>query len=273
MQTALITGGTSGVGLSIAEALLAQNYKVYIVGQNEKKLRSVDARLSARYPGNIEPVQLDLSVTGNVKSFAQTFANENKSLDVLANVAGIMQPQRTETVEGIEKTFAIGYLSAFILSTQLVDIIEKAQHGRIVNVGGAPRFVLKKPLNFDELQYTRNYDAFRAAITTVHAKAVLTEILAGEYTAKGIDVNSFHPGWVRSDLMHDMPGRIKIVEKLIYPLMTAECKTGIYVSSSPEIQGLTGYFFSSPRKRVQLDYGESYKSSLLQKTDEILQAS
>ena len=51
MQTALITGGTSGVGLSIAEALLAQNYKVYIVGQNEKKLRSVDARLSARSPG------------------------------------------------------------------------------------------------------------------------------------------------------------------------------------------------------------------------------
>ena len=142
MKTALISGGTSGIGLSIAKALLHQKYKVYFIGSNPEKGKAVESMLDAQSPGNAEFVQLDLSNIKDVKNFAGKFIENHGELDLLANIAGVLMPTRQITDEGFEKTFSVGYLSAFVLSTELAPLLEKAHNGRIANVAGVISFVM-----------------------------------------------------------------------------------------------------------------------------------
>jgi NAD(P)-dependent dehydrogenase (short-subunit alcohol dehydrogenase family) len=266
MKAAMITGGTSGIGLAIAKGLLEKQYKVHLIGRTSEKGKAIETALNAQYPGNAKFIQLDLSNVSEVKIFSKQFLENQSKLDVLANVAGVMEPKREITKEGFEKTFAIGYLSAFVLSTQLAPLLENAPHGRILNVAGVPSFVFKARVDFEDMEFSANYNSFRTAITTVHAKTVLTEILSKKFASNGIDVNSFHPGAVRSDLMKNMPWWGLLMGKLLSPFMLTTCKTGIYVCSSPEIQGISGKFFKN-KKAINLDFDTRYKERLWQETE------
>lgn len=269
MKTALITGGTSGIGLSMAKALLQKKYKVYLIGRNSEKGKAIESALDTQYPGNAKFIQLDLSNIRGVKIFSKQFLENHSTLDVLANVAGVMEPERQLTKEGFEKTFSIGYLSAFVLSTELAPLLEKAPHGRIVNVAGVASFVLKARIDFEDMDFSNNYNSFRTAITTVHAKTVLTEILSKKYASKGIDVNSFHPGAVRSDLMQNMPWWGRLMDKLLSPFMSKTSKTGIYVCSSPDIQGTSGKYFKN-KKALTLNFEKSYRERLWQESEALI---
>ena len=269
MKTALISGGTSGIGISIAKDLIKKDYKVYLIGSNSNKGKSIETSLSKQYPGQVEFIQLDLSNIRNTKKFASDFSKKNTKLDLLVNTAGIMAPKRIITDEGFEKTFAVGYLSAFVLSTELAPLLEQADHGRIANVAGAKSFILNAKLDFDDLTFSKNYSTFKTAITTVHAKTVLTEILAVKYASKGIDVNSFHPGAVKSTLMKNMEWWKRLLFAVPNFFMSKESKTGIYVSSSPKINGVSGKYFEKT-KPVELNFDKEYKQNLWEHTKILL---
>ena len=124
-----------------------------------------------------------------------------------------------------------------------------------------PSFVLKAKLDFGDLSFSKNYSSFKAAITTVHAKTVLTEILSDKYASLGVDVNSFHPGAVQSDLMKNMKSFQSFIFKILSVFMAKECKTGIYVSSSDQLRGISGKFFNK-KKALNLDFNSDYKKQL-----------
>ena len=269
MKTALIAGGTSGIGRSIAGALLEKNYELILIGRNAEKGAEVKAALDADHPGHTQFVQLDLSEIKAVRGFAEQFAETHKKLDLLANVAGVMVAQRQITDEGFERTFAVGYLSAFVLSTQLAALLENAPNGRIANVAGVESFVFKAKLDFDDLTFSRDYGSFKAAITTVHAKTVLTQILAEKYTQAKIDVNSFHPGAVRSDLMKNMPWLTRQLFRIPSLFMTKTSKTGIRVAGDTDLQGTSGKYITD-KKVVDLDFEMSYQDRLWQETEKML---
>jgi NAD(P)-dependent dehydrogenase (short-subunit alcohol dehydrogenase family) len=260
MKNALISGGTSGVGHSVVRALLQDGYQVSFIGRNGDKGRAVEAALNARHEGRAAFVQLDLSRVKNVQAFARDFAKKHDSLDLLANIAGAMIPERTLTEERLEKTFAIGYMSAFVLSTELGPLLAKAR-GRISNVAGVPTFVFKAKLDFDDIGFATKYSSFKTAITTVHAKTVLTEILAEKYAGQGIDVNSFDPGAVRSDLMKNMKSGKRVLFGFLNLFMAKESKPGIYVCTAAEIEGVTGKFFVKRTPR-ELNFDQGYKVRL-----------
>ncbi len=199
MKTALITGGTSGIGLSMAKALLQKKYKVYLMGRNSEKGKAIESALDTQYPGNVKFIQLDLSNISGVKIFSKQFLEDHSKL----------------------------------------------------------------------MDFSVNYNSFRTAITTVHAKTVLTEILSKKYASKGIDVNSFHPGAVRSDLMQNMPWWGRLMDKLLSPFMSTTSKTGIYVCSSPDIQGTSGKYFKK-KKALTLNFEKSYRERLWQESEDLI---
>ena len=272
MKTALITGGTSGIGASIAKGLVPKDYKVILIGSNLEKGQTIESELNAQYPQGAQFIQLDLSNMNDVKKFSKQFLESHSKLDVLANIAGIVFPKRNVTNEGFERTFAIGYLSAYILSTLLAPLLENAPNGRIINVSGSgkPSHFTKRKLDFDNLDFSKNYSGPQAAITTVHAKTILTEILSEKYASRGIDVHSFSPGLVRSNLLYDMPLWMRIIEKLFYPIFYKEsCETGIYVCSSSDIQGITGKFFDK-KTALPLKFKKSDRDRLWQESENLI---
>jgi retinol dehydrogenase-12 len=270
-KTALVTGGTSGVGLSIARALARSGVEVHFIGTSEEKGKRVEQELNETGEAICRFIKLDLSSLRDVKDFANAFQSEVPYLDILANVAGVTLPERQETSEGIEKTFAIGHLSAFLLCRELAPLLSKAEHPRIMNVGGVPQFILKQRPDFDKkLDFTENYRGMRVAIDTVHAKTVLTEVYADKLASQGIDVNAFHPGAVKGDLGRDMSFPKSFFFKIANAFMAKTSKTGIYVATSDDVQGVTGQFFVNKKPRA-LSFEQEYKDRLWNATEEIIE--
>ena len=269
-KIALVTGGTSGVGLSIVKELVNNDFYVHFIGSNSEKGEAVEAELNETKGEVSKFAKLDLSNLRSVDEFANKFKNEVPQLDILLNVAGVMLGSRQETKEGIEKTFAIDYLSTFILCRELESLLEKASHPRILNVSGAVSLVLKPNLNFKDLNSTNNYKGMGVAILGVHAKTVLTEILAEKLKSKNIDVNAFHPGAVKSDLDRHMAFPMNMIIKIMKPFMASKSETGIYVSLSKEVEGVTGQLFAK-KKAIPLNFDQAYKDQLWNATEQILE--
>jgi len=268
-KIALITGGTSGVGLSIAKGLLAQNYHTYIIGSNAEKGKLVETNLKQSYSKNVTFIQVDLSNLQEVKQFTNDFVAEHDHLDVLANVAGVILSKRSLNPQGFEKTFTIGYLSTYLISNNLAPLLEKAPHGRICNVSGSSRFVFGTKLDFNDLTFSKKYNGFRAAIASIHAKTVLAEILSEKFKDRGIDVNSFDPGGVRSDLLDNVKLLGPVVKVLQNIVMKKDSETGICVTSAKELVGITGKYFVK-KKAISLNFEKAYKSKIVQISNELL---
>lgn len=267
-QTAIVTGGTSGVGLSIVRALARDNWDVHFIGRNAERGQAIVQEIEQGGKGKAIFIQQDLSRTGEVKVLANRLLKDLDRLDLLANVAGVVLPKRKETADGIEMTFAVNYLSAFIFSTTLAPLLESSAPSRIANVAGSPSQIMKTRLNFDDLYLEKKYSAIRAAFGAIHAKTVLTSILAEKYAERGIDVNSFHPGLVRSGLGRDFPFPLNILFKIGQPLISKDSKTGIYVCTSPEVKGQSGLLFEK-KKGLELDFGQDYQGHLWSRSVEI----
>ena len=268
-KTALVAGGTAGVGLSIVRALVRSGVEVHFIGTSEEKGRRVEQELNTASDAVCRFIKLDLSSLRDVIGFAEAFRSEVPQLDVLANVAGVTLPERQETSEGIEKTFAIGHLSAFLLCRELAPLLEKADHGRIMNVGGVPRFILNPRPDFEtKLEFTEKYSGMRVAIDTVHAKTVLTQVFAEKFAGQSIDVNAFHPGTVKGDLGRDMSFPKNVLFKVANAFMSETSKTGNYLATSDEVKGVTGKIFVGSKPRP-LSFEQDYKNQLWNATEEM----
>ena len=268
-RIALITGGTSGVGLSILPDLVKAGFHVLFVGTNDEKGRDIEVELNASDPSASTFVKLNLSDLRAVRDFAQQFRIDYPALDLLLNVAGAMFPERRVTEEGFETTFAIGYLSAFVLCRELAPSLANVNHSRVVNVAGLPRLVLNPALDFENLDFKKNYKGMRVAITTVHAKTVLTEILAERLREQNIDVNSFHPGAVKGDVGRNMTFPMNAVFAVANLFMASKSTSGIHLSTAKEVRGVTGHLFVG-KKSTPLHFDSEYKAQLWRQTERML---
>jgi NAD(P)-dependent dehydrogenase (short-subunit alcohol dehydrogenase family) len=266
-KTALVTGGTSGIGLSMLPALIEAGYTVHFIGRDADKGQQIESELKAAHHGEdvARFVKLDLSDIGKVKAFVESFRQEVPVLDLLANVAGLMLPERQVTGEGFEKTFAVNYLSAYVLCRELTPSLAKATSPRIVNVAGLPRFVLTQALDLDDLGFEKKYDGMDVSIKTVHAKTVLTEILAEQLRDQGITVNSFHPGAVQGNVGRDAFFPMRAVFAVANLFMSKTSESGVHVSTSDEVAGMTGKFFVG-HKGQDLAFDADYKETLWART-------
>lgn len=271
MKTALITGGTSGVGLSIAKELVQRDYNVVLIGRNRERGEKIIRELNTKRPESTQFIALDLGHIRHVHQFSEQFMDNHERLDVLANIAGVVYPTRQETREGLEKTFAVSYASAFVLSTQLVPVLENTPGSRIVNVAATPSKIFKTRIDFDDIDFIKNYNGFKTSLVAVHAKTVLSEILSEQYASKGIDVNAFNPGIIRSNIMGNMPGFMQCMTTLFSPFMAKTSRNGVYVCSSKEIQGTSGKLYHK-KHAYPLNFEPTYKEKLWQQSEHLINA-
>ena len=88
-KTAIITGGTRGIGRAVVERLLEEGLSVAFCGQSDESVRRATGELSQRYPGKVFGKKCDVSKRGEVEAFF-TFAQEQLGrMDILVNNAGV----------------------------------------------------------------------------------------------------------------------------------------------------------------------------------------
>src|SRR3954454_15658274 len=120
-KVVLVTGAASGIGQAAAQGFALLGARVLAVARNEKRARDAQAALT----GNVEGVACDVSSVGALRELAARVGH----VDVVVNNAGVMPPERTRSVDGVELTFATHVLGPWVLMQALGDRVE-----RVINV-------------------------------------------------------------------------------------------------------------------------------------------
>jgi len=139
-RSAIVVGGTAGIGRGIAVRLAQAKFDVTIVGRSAERGREVIEEMKTRggEQGKHEFVNLDASLIRNLRAFAKSYAETHSSLDVLVETQGIATIQgRTETDEGIDVKLALHYYGRVALIEALLPLLRASPSGRVLSVFSA----------------------------------------------------------------------------------------------------------------------------------------
>lgn len=191
-KTALVTGSTSGLGEVVARRLGGMGATVIVHGLNEQRGAEIAAEITRAGPGKAVYYSGDLGSLAEVRALAQRVKANHKRLDLLINNAGIggaSNGARRESVDGYELVFAINYLSHFLLTRELLPLLEASAPARIVNVAS----IGQRPINFDDVMMQDGYQTMAAYSQSKLAQIMFTITLSEMLDPKKVTVNSLHP--------------------------------------------------------------------------------
>jgi NAD(P)-dependent dehydrogenase (short-subunit alcohol dehydrogenase family) len=251
-KTCLVTGATSGIGAVTALELARLGATVLVAGRNAAKCRARVEAIRRETGARVEEVVADLASQAQVRRMALEIAARFARLDVLVNNAGTYLFERTLTPEGLEKTFAVNYLSHFLLTNLLLDRLAASPSSRVVCVSSSAH--LRGRIDFDNLQGERHYDRLDAYARSKLAILMFTYELARRRKGARPTANALHPGIVATSLGSEngfLRGwlRVRVRNLVDRSMITPEegARTSIYLASSPEVEGVTGRYFDQGR--------------------------
>ncbi|TKJ23600.1 MAG: short-chain dehydrogenase [Promethearchaeota archaeon Loki_b32] len=250
----IITGANSGIGKATALGLAKLGAKVVMLCRNKTRGEEAQNEIITK-SGNksIDLLLADLSSQSSIRQFVSEFEKKYDKLDVLINNAGVNPSKRYETIDGIEKAFAINTLAPFLLTNLLLPILKNSVPARIINVASA---VQSKSINFENLQFKKHFRSWKAYSQSKTALIVNTYEFARRLNGTGVTSNCLHPGAVKSNITRDYKGIIKFFIKLIFcfaksPKKVAE--TSVYLASSQDVEKISGKFFIDKKEEKSKD--------------------
>ena len=273
-KTVLVTGANQGIGKATAIALAAKGAHVVLVARSAEKGRAALAEVQAAGNAGAELVVGDLSSQEQVRRVAAELKAAHARLDVLVNNAGVYVPERHVTVDGLEETFALNHLGYFLLTRELLPLLQATPGARIVNVSSEAHRGAK--MHWDDLQLERTgYRGFKAYGQSKLANVLFTYELARRLEGTGVTANCLHPGVIGSGFGQTYGGALSVLVKIARPFMlTPEdgARTSVYLASSPEVEGVTGKYFSKckPVKSNAVSYDLQSQQKLWSLSEQLL---
>lgn len=202
MKTILVTGGTSGTGKGIAMSRLKKGDRVIVLGNSQingdiflKEIKKIGVEKRAFY------IQTDLSSVEENKRIVQEITNRFESLDAIVFCAAKNSSTYIETQEGFELTFALSYLSRFILSYGLKELLEKSDNPIIINLCGSG---MKGEVNWNDLQHKQTFKAQKVMFHSSRLNDLLGVRFAQNDTVGKIKYILFNPWGVRTPGMKEV---------------------------------------------------------------------
>lgn len=257
MQTVLITGANSGVGLATAQALAAQQYKLILLVRSQQKAdETVKEILKVSPKATLTCFLADLEDLASVKRASDEIKAQYSSIDRLINNAGYSPVGIHFTKDGYEKSFVANHLGHFVLTLNLLGLLKKSPESRVINVSSAAHGLGKIERLFQK-NNTKLSDMGAYGDGKL-ANILFTKALAKLEKGSSITAYSLHPGVVKSNFGSDMNGLLKIIFSLARPFMISTeegAETSLYLATT-NIQNLrnrNGYYFAKSKPTSMLN--------------------
>lgn len=219
-NTYLITGANTGAGFQAARILLSKGAEVVMLNRNEAKSQNAIKELKESLGANVSVsyILMDLSDLASVRRAAAEVNNKVEKIDALICNAAIAQvPTQKHTKDGFESQLGVNHYGHFVLCGSLLDRVEASQ-GRIVIVGSEGYKMGIKTIQFDDMNWDKNYNPMN---TYCHSK--LAQIMFGyelqdklKAAGRGVKVFVCHPGSSATSLIKNSGG---LRDRIIFGLM------------------------------------------------------
>jgi short-subunit dehydrogenase len=187
MSTALVTGGTSGIGAAFARELASRGWDLVLVARDESRLAEMATELSGV---RVEVLPADLADRADVERVARRIESTDAPIDLLINNAGfgIHTSLLAADISLIDRAWEVMMRAVLVLGGAAGRAMRARGHGRILNVSSTAGFITMGA-----------YSAAKAWVTSY------SEGLSNELRGSGVTVTALCPGWVHTEF-HERAG-------------------------------------------------------------------
>ena len=253
-KTALVTGGSSGLGAETARALASKGADVVLTARDLHKGEAVAASIRSS-TGNdaVGVASLELASSADIRRFAEDFLGRRDHLDLLVNNAGVMACPRSTTADGFEMQFGTNHLGHFLMTGLLAPALIAGGPARVVSLSSRGHF--RSPVRFDDPWFEHDeYDKWAAYGQSKTANVLFAVELDRRLGARGVRAFAVHPGVILTDLARHLEAadfedlqsrssggrmRLKTTE--------AGAATSVYAATAPELDGRGGLYLEDCR--------------------------
>jgi NAD(P)-dependent dehydrogenase (short-subunit alcohol dehydrogenase family) len=209
-RVVLVTGSTDGIGRATVRALAAGGMKVILHGRTKLKVDAALAALTDELPGaELEGISFDLGSQAAVRRGAEQILARVPALHVLINNAGIFADERVITDDGVELTFAVNYLAAFLLTELLAPRLEAsaaAAPSRVIDLGSVAH--TRGRIHIDDLTLASGWTGYASYAMSKLACVMHAISLAEKRDPSRLVAYAIHPGVIQTKLLRQGFGPI-----------------------------------------------------------------
>ena len=267
-KNCIITGGTSGLGLTLVKKFIDNNFFIHIIARDNKKIQKLANYFYERDIKSFKFYQADLAEEKELDKAILQIKNLD-SIDVLINNAGALFLKREVNSKGIEKTFAINYLSHFYLTISLIDVIKKTKNSRLVNISSMVHKFAK--LNLNDINFLKNYNGYVAYFNSKLMNLLFSYKINRIYY-NYINCYAIHPGWLNTNFGSNNQSNIRFLLNFVkgkFAKKPSYVADGIYnICTAQEYLNYSGKYFvkNNITKSSDLSYREDLQDELWEKS-------
>jgi NAD(P)-dependent dehydrogenase (short-subunit alcohol dehydrogenase family) len=207
-RVSVVTGATGMLGRATAVELASRGADVVLVCRDPARGAGVlDEVRTAGPAGSHRVLAGDLADPDAVRALAAQIRQGTDQLQVLVHTAAALTPDRRENHAGHELMFATNVLGRFLLTHELLALLEHGAPARVLVVTGPS----PDRLDFDDLMARTNFKPFMQFRATNAANLLFAFELTRRLQGTKVTANAYHPGALQSDLMRQMPAMVRLL--------------------------------------------------------------